>query len=1359
MLCSVGTLRATNEVYDVWDGTTSEIIPSSNKYIVNTAAELAWIAQNNDALNGFAGKTIELAANIDLNGANRQLGWTPIGTAAKPFQGTFNGKNHLIRGMILINAEDGVGLFGHVGTSGKISKTGISGGCIVAVRQRRVGALVGVCAGSVSECWSMAEIAMSGNVGGGLVGELFSGGKLTDTYCCALVHNAGDTVGVLVGRNAGQITRSYTTGYAKNGCAFVGYSADGAKYTKCYYDRKLYYQEPGAVSTGMTGMDEIEKMFKCMSMDITYWKTSDNLYPQLKGFAHTDASRLSVAPVYINTTEKDPINHANDLTVNFRVDIARDSSSHILWNTQELAGAEWIIFTADDENVEVVRPCTETDVIANASFRDEKKTVYFRPRRVDDLKPGQFYNQSGQNYVCLGDRLYFDQAIQNSNNQIYARDGWGLHHYIVVRYGYDATLTGSDKWYAMDTMPELVGDADLSSWYQSSLVCDSTGEFQLRLFVHDERCMSTWMRCSGQVSYTVLPELKPGAITTRWDTLYLNASNKVTLTIPEATAVTGGKAPYSYRWLLSTSPEGDYLTTTTNGSLTYTLEATTKKQRYYRYVTDDAGCDGLSAGVFTVTVFSMFRAGELQQENSSGMDKLLFCNEADAQAHTINATKATGGSGTYQYRWFMKKGSGSPTQISGATNYKLSLSGITFTEGTDYTFYREAKDNTRFTTWTQSGPTQVIFVAAPLNPGAIPTKKDTLILNASNKAVLTITAQTPASGGSGKYTYSWRNSRNGEDIVVTGTNGNLTYTFTGTATYRNFYRHVSDGTSCGEATSDGVYTVTVYPQFKAGNVNPENDEGSDCMSFCTVEDAKKHTITASGESGGSGKYQYKWFIHSGSSTTEIAGATSANLPLSKVTTMSAGNRYTFLRQVKDNTTRTTWTQSGDKQIIHIIRTLDPGEIENEERGRQCLDPENMTAVISVRETAAAAGDGELQYSWWRINGTDSTLVGNERSLNDQWDIDSRNSNITYTYVRYVRQGDCAWYRSRGQVTESYGTKQSGERVHTICESNLPYTMHWTDSQGNDYTHTFQTGGEDDQWIVTDNYISKGCPVDTVITLSLVKLPVISTEETEAKFCQNESEITITYTEVSGEADMFTVTYSDVMAAIMGRSDTSGHIITPGKITLRNVPPLPDKEGKWLDIRFFASGNASDVSDVECKTDMIHVNIESRLGGYLHSKFSRMLFVDNNPNNGEVPAPKLHFKDYRWYKNGNHLTEYDGQQYYHENGQEINGVFYVILTDDNGNTYKSCEIFMPEESYGIVSAMPALYPVPVGAGEPLTINGRTGTAEICSATYEVMLHVECTEQETVVAAPRIPGIYFVRFTDSDGITAVEKLIVK
>ena len=94
----------------VWEeGKKEEINPEGNMYIVNNAAQLAWIAEQTAGGNDFSGKEIVLAADIDL-GANE---WIPIGDSQNPFRGNFDGRNHKIKNL-KVTESTYAGLFGGI---------------------------------------------------------------------------------------------------------------------------------------------------------------------------------------------------------------------------------------------------------------------------------------------------------------------------------------------------------------------------------------------------------------------------------------------------------------------------------------------------------------------------------------------------------------------------------------------------------------------------------------------------------------------------------------------------------------------------------------------------------------------------------------------------------------------------------------------------------------------------------------------------------------------------------------------------------------------------------------------------------------------------------------------------------------------------------------------------------------------------------------------------------------------------------------------------------------------------------------------------------------------------------------------
>ncbi len=115
--------------YDIWDGTVGEVPAEVEENIIEieTAEQLAGLAKAVNEGNTFAGKTIKLIADIDLQDKE----WTPIGygyvkgstQTGHRFEGTFDGQKHKIYNLKItgsIGGMDGIGAAG-VGLFGQIN--------------------------------------------------------------------------------------------------------------------------------------------------------------------------------------------------------------------------------------------------------------------------------------------------------------------------------------------------------------------------------------------------------------------------------------------------------------------------------------------------------------------------------------------------------------------------------------------------------------------------------------------------------------------------------------------------------------------------------------------------------------------------------------------------------------------------------------------------------------------------------------------------------------------------------------------------------------------------------------------------------------------------------------------------------------------------------------------------------------------------------------------------------------------------------------------------------------------------------------------------------------------------------------
>lgn len=118
-------------VADAWDGTAAEVSAAVDGVItIDSAEELAGLAEDVNAGTNFEGVTIKLTTDIDLQ--NKE--WTPIGygstngygvlDAGYTFKGTFDGQDHIVSNLKVTTyvggsatnntAKTGLGLFGSI---------------------------------------------------------------------------------------------------------------------------------------------------------------------------------------------------------------------------------------------------------------------------------------------------------------------------------------------------------------------------------------------------------------------------------------------------------------------------------------------------------------------------------------------------------------------------------------------------------------------------------------------------------------------------------------------------------------------------------------------------------------------------------------------------------------------------------------------------------------------------------------------------------------------------------------------------------------------------------------------------------------------------------------------------------------------------------------------------------------------------------------------------------------------------------------------------------------------------------------------------------------------------------------------
>lgn len=228
-LCANGYIPTQNAdgTYGVKEGADGYVEDENGNVTISTAEGLFYFAKKANAGNNFAGKTVTLANNIDLNDEK----WTPIGSfndATTQFKGTFDGQNHAVTGLKVEESnKQGVGFFGKVYT-GTIKNLTVEGS-VSASNCNYVGGIVGHGYATITNCTFKGTV---GNNNSMQVGGIAGSGGFTVTDCSVYA----------------DVTAQCWAG------GIVGNCQDGGAYTNCYVEGTISSEETywGGGAAGIT---------------------------------------------------------------------------------------------------------------------------------------------------------------------------------------------------------------------------------------------------------------------------------------------------------------------------------------------------------------------------------------------------------------------------------------------------------------------------------------------------------------------------------------------------------------------------------------------------------------------------------------------------------------------------------------------------------------------------------------------------------------------------------------------------------------------------------------------------------------------------------------------------------------------------------------------------------------------------------------------------------------------------------------------------------------------------------------------------------------------------------------------------
>lgn len=252
----------------------------TDPYRIKDAAQLRRFA---DAVNGIGGAPntgicAVLTQNIDLSGVcGADTGsWTPIGSNANPYRGTFDGGSFAVSSLYCQKpGASYAGLF--ASNAGTIKNLGVAGGSVSAGNY--AGGLCGINKGTITGCYSTASVS-GDKYAGGICGSndngatvsvcyntgAISGGKYvggicgynknttSDCYNTGTVTGSGTSIGGICGYNKKLLSGCYNTGEVGGGTGHVGsicgYNHSGSTFLNCYY--LITGTEKGNYGVGMT---------------------------------------------------------------------------------------------------------------------------------------------------------------------------------------------------------------------------------------------------------------------------------------------------------------------------------------------------------------------------------------------------------------------------------------------------------------------------------------------------------------------------------------------------------------------------------------------------------------------------------------------------------------------------------------------------------------------------------------------------------------------------------------------------------------------------------------------------------------------------------------------------------------------------------------------------------------------------------------------------------------------------------------------------------------------------------------------------------------------------------------------------
>ena len=395
----------------------------------------------------------------------------------------------------------------------------------------------------------------------------------------------------------------------------------------------------------------------------------------------------------------------------------------------------------------------------------------------------------------------------------------------------------------------------------------------------------------------------------------------------------GANGSYNYTWQKSVNGGSTWSDIIGANSNSYSELANLTVTTKYKLIVSSGSCESSESNIITVNVLPQLLGGSI-----AGTQTICYSTNPTP---ITNSASPTGGNGSFTYQWKKSVNGGSSWDDIPviATDY-FNCPALTQTT----LFKRVATSGT-------SGSVEsnviTITVLTPLTSGAIAASQTISYQTAPSP----FTNDTSPTGGTGSYTYLWKQSINGGAVWTDIDNSNANYFSSGNLIVTTLFKRVATSGSCGSVESN-VITITVFSPLTGGAIAVDQTicNSSVPASFSNV----------SIPTGGTGSFTYQWkkSVNGGSTWTDIASASS--------TTYAETNNLTTTTQYKR--VATSGSFGSIESNIVIVTVL----------------PDFVSGVISSMQTICYLGNP------LPLTGTNPT--GADGSYTFQWQSSGDNTN-------------------------------------------------------------------------------------------------------------------------------------------------------------------------------------------------------------------------------------------------------------------------------------------------------------------------------------------------------------------------------